>query len=131
MLVRARLNASKSKITNVKFIESSITKIDLPSSTSDCVISNCVINLVPQSDKHLVFKEIFRVLKPSGRLAVSDILARKPFPPELETNIALYVGCLAGASMVQEYEKYLKDAGFEGMLLCDPNKASWHFANFS
>jgi arsenite methyltransferase len=115
MLARARLNASKSGITNVKFIESVITKIDLPKSTSDCVISNCVINLVPEPDKHLVFKEIFRVLKPGGRVAVSDILARKPFPPDLQTNLALYVGCISGASMVEEYKKYLKEAGFEGL----------------
>jgi ubiquinone/menaquinone biosynthesis C-methylase UbiE len=115
MLTRARLNASKSGITNVKFIESMITQIDLPTSTSDCIISNCVINLVPKSEKHLVFEEIFRLLKPGGRVAVSDILARKPFPPDMETNLALYIGCISGASMVEEYEKYLKNAGFEGM----------------
>jgi len=115
MLARARLNASKTNITNVKFIESVITKIDLPTDTSDCVISNCVINLVPKADKHLVFEEIYRVLKPGGRVAVSDILARKPFPPNLEKDLALYVGCISGASLVEEYERYLKDAGFEGM----------------
>jgi arsenite methyltransferase len=128
MLARGRLNASKSEITNIKFVESMITKIDLPSSTSDCVISNCVINLVPKSDKHLVFEEIFRVLKPGGRVAVSDILARNPFPPEIEANIALYIGCMAGASLVEEYETYLKDAGFEGML-GNLDRRDWHFAN--
>ena len=115
MLSRARLNASKTNTTNVKFVESVITKIDLPSNTSDCVISNCVINLVPKGDKYLVFEEIYRVLKPGGRLAVSDILGRKPFPPNLEKDMSLYVGCISGASLVEEYEKYLKDAGFEGM----------------
>jgi arsenite methyltransferase len=89
MLARARLNASKSEITNVKFVESGITKIDLPKSSSDCVISNCAINLVPKSDKHLAFEEIFRILKPGGRVAISDTLARKPFPPELEENMVL------------------------------------------
>ncbi len=114
MLSRARLNASKSGITNVKFVESMITKIDLPTSTSDCIISNCVINLVPELEKHLVFQEIFRLLKPGGRVAISDILARKAFPPNLQTNLALYVGCISGASLVEEYEKYLNDAGFAG-----------------
>jgi len=116
MLARARLNASKSSITNVRFVESKITHIDLPSYASNCVISNCVINLVPEQDKHLVFKEIFRILKPGGRVAVSDILAKKAFPDDMRASIALYVGCISGASMVKEYERYLRDAGFEGNL---------------
>jgi arsenite methyltransferase len=78
-----------------------VTKIGLPTNTSDYVISNYVINLVLKSDKHLVFEEIFRILKPGGRVVVSDILARKSCPPELEASIALYVGCMAGASIVQ------------------------------
>ena len=113
MLTRARLNATKSNIPNVKFVESSITEINLPSDSSDCIISNCVINLVPKTDKPLVFQEVFRILKPGGRVAVSDILSRKPIPENLLQNMSLYVGCISGASEVGEYEEYLKDAGFE------------------
>jgi len=115
MLARARLNAAKANITNVLFVESPITSIGLPSSSTDCITSNCVINLVPGEDKHLVFEEIFRLLKPGGRVAVSDILARKEFPQDLQRDLALYVGCISGASLVVEYEKWLKDAGFKGM----------------
>jgi arsenite methyltransferase len=115
MLARARENASKSSVANVKFVESPITSIDLPSSSTDCIISNCVINLVPAQDKHLVFEEIFRLLKPGGRVAVSDILAKKEFPSDLQRDMSLYVGCISGASLVGEYEKWLKDAGFKGM----------------
>ena len=115
MLARARENASKSNITNVKFVESPITSIDLSSDSADCIISNCVINLVPKQDKHLVFKEIFRLLKPGGRVAFSDILARKEFPQDLQRDMSLYVGCISGASLVGEYENWLKDAGFKSM----------------
>jgi arsenite methyltransferase len=115
MLARARLNASKSNFTNVSFVESPITAIDLPSGSTDCIISNCVINLVPAKDKHLVFEEIFRLLKPGGRVAVSDILAKKEFPPDLQRDMSLYVGCISGASLIVEYEEWLRDAGFIGM----------------
>jgi arsenite methyltransferase len=84
-----------------------------------------VISIVPEADKHFVFEESYRILKAGGRLAVSDILARKPCPPELESNLALYAGCMADASLVEEYEKYWKDAGFEGMY-ASLNRASNH-----
>lgn len=115
MLARARVNAAKASITNVSFVESPITAINLPSSSTDCIISNCVINLVPAEEKHFVFEEAFRLLKPGGRVAVSDILAKKEFPPDLQRDMALYVGCISGASLVEEYETWLKDAGFEGV----------------
>jgi arsenite methyltransferase len=114
MLARARLNAAKANVMNVSFVESPITSINLPSSNTDCIISNCVINLVPAEDKHLVFEEMFRLLKPGGRVAVSDILAKKEFPPDLQRDMALYIGCISGASLLGEYEKWLKDAGFQG-----------------
>jgi ubiquinone/menaquinone biosynthesis C-methylase UbiE len=117
MLARARLNASKSNVTNVKFIESSITSIPLPSGTIDCIISNCVINLVPEGDKHLVFAEIFRLLRPGGRVAVSDILGKREFTPKLRRDIGLYVGCISGAGQVADYETFLANAGFEGTSL--------------
>jgi SAM-dependent methyltransferase len=68
--------------------------------------------LVPEDEKHLVFKEMHRVLKPGGRVAISDILAKKPLPEKLRANMALYVGCVSGASLVSQYEEYLRKAGF-------------------
>lgn len=93
----------------------------IPSSTVDCIISNCVVNLVPEADKQRVFNEMYRVLKPGGRVAISDILAKKPLPEKLRANMALYVGCVSGASLVAQYEKYLKEAGFstESLLIKD------------
>ena len=114
MLKRARQNAEKTGISNVLFIESMITSIPLPSASVDCVISNCVINLVPEADKPMVFSEIFRILKPGGRVSVSDILAKTELPDFFKDDMALYVGCLAGASQVKDYEQYLKEAGFKG-----------------
>lgn len=114
MLARANANAAKSAITNVKFIKCPITAVDLPPNSVDCVISNCVINLVPDHDKHLAFQEIYRLLKPGGRMSVSDILAKKQLTPELKGHLGLYVGCISGASLVGEYENWLKEAGFKG-----------------
>ncbi|KAK9350328.1 S-adenosyl-L-methionine-dependent methyltransferase [Lipomyces doorenjongii] len=116
MLDLARRNATKAGVSNASFIEASITSIPLDSSVADCIISNCVINLVPKVDKPIVFKEMFRVLKSGGRLAISDILAKKDLPIEVREDLSLYVGCIAGASQVHDYERFLKDAGFEGKL---------------
>ncbi|KUI64883.1 Putative arsenite methyltransferase [Cytospora mali] len=113
MLSRANEIKTKHNKTNVSFIESQITDMSaIPSNTADCIISNCVINLVPEDEKHLVFQEMHRILKPGGRVAISDILAKKPLPEKLRANMALYVGCVSGASLVSQYEKYLKEAGF-------------------
>lgn len=114
MLERARINLSKSGATNVSFLKSPITAIDLPTSSADCIISNCVINLVPGDDKALVFREIWRLLRPGGRVAVSDILARKEMSDVLKGHLGLYVGCISGASLVEEYEAWLRGAGFKG-----------------
>lgn len=114
MLARANKNRDHAKLDNAVFMKSSITDIDLPDSCADCIISNCVINLVPECDKPTVFKEMFRLLKPGGRVAISDILARKTMPKYIQRDIALYVGCIAGASQVEQYNKYLLDAGFIG-----------------
>ncbi|KUL88253.1 hypothetical protein ZTR_05033 [Talaromyces verruculosus] len=113
MIDLATKNAKASGLSNTSFIEASITSIPLPDSSVDCIISNCVINLVPAKDKGLVFHEIARLLKPGGRLAVSDILARKELPKSIVDDMALYVGCIAGASQVTEYEEYLRQAGFQ------------------
>lgn len=114
MLELARKNAEKAGASNASFIEASITSIPLPDATADCVISNCVVNLVPTVDKHLAFNEMFRLLGPGGRLAISDILTRKELPQEVVNSLSFYVGCIAGASQVHEYEKYLSEAGFKG-----------------
>lgn len=116
MLSRANtLKATKGDAAqNITFVKGLITSIPLESSTADCIISNCVINLVPEADKPLVFKEMHRLLKPGGRIAVSDILAKQPLPDKLRNDIAMYVGCIAGASQLSEYETYLRDAGFSG-----------------
>ncbi|KAI7969362.1 hypothetical protein EIK77_000915 [Talaromyces pinophilus] len=114
MVELAKNNANSIGLPNTLFIEASITSIPLPDSSVDCIISNCVINLVPRNDKPSVFKEIARLLKPGGRLAISDILARKALPQRVANNLALYVGCIAGASQVAEYEEYLTCAGFKG-----------------
>lgn len=115
MLELARKNAEKAGASNASFVEGAITSIPLPDATASCIISNCVVNLVPAAEKHLVFNEMFRLLKPGGRVAISDILTRKPLPQEVASNLSLYVGCIAGASRVHEYEEYLRDAGFKGV----------------
>jgi arsenite methyltransferase len=114
MLTRANKNKQNSGVENVEFVHSQITDISLESEIADCVISNCVINLVPESEKNLVFREMFRLLKFGGRVAVSDILATKDLPAAMKKNIALYCGCIAGASKVEEYDGFLKNAGFTG-----------------
>ncbi|KAK5050431.1 hypothetical protein LTR84_003712 [Exophiala bonariae] len=114
MVKRANQNKEKVETNNVSFIESFITDIPLPDTTVDCVISNCVINLVPESDKQNVFNEIYRLLRPGGRVAISDILAKHELPEHVKSNMALYVGCIAGASRVEDYKKYLREAGFAG-----------------
>ena len=88
------------------------TSIPLADGIADCLISNCVINLVPENTKHLVFKEMFRLLKIGGRIAISDLLALKELPDTIRSNIAAYVGCIAGAAKVSQYEEWLHDAGF-------------------
>jgi arsenite methyltransferase len=117
MLSRAEKNASKASITNVKFVLSSITKIPLESESADCIVSNCVINLLHQDEKPVCFKEVYRLLKPGGRLAVSDILAKKQFAEDLKRDMGLYVGCISGASLVSEYESWLEEVGFKSMSL--------------
>ena len=113
-----RAEGIKKKIgaENTSFVESRITKIDLPNATADCIISNCVINLVPTSEKQSAFNEMYRLLKPNGRVAISDILLKKDLPEDLKNNVALYVGCISGASKVEEFERYLKEANFKGIL---------------
>ncbi len=114
MLAKARKLKETSGKTNVDFVESRITQVALESGVADCIISNCVVNLVPEPEKQLVFNEMYRLLKPGGRIAISDILARKPLSESIRRNMSLYVGCIAGASQVANYEEYLSNAGFSG-----------------
>jgi arsenite methyltransferase len=114
MIVLANKNRTKAGTANVEFIEAQITKTPLENNIGDAIISNCVINLVPEEEKQLVFNEMFRILKPGGRVAVSDILAKKPLPEQLKKSIVAYVGCVAGASLVSQYETYFQEAGFAG-----------------
>lgn len=112
MLALARRNATVDgrPLENVEFHLATIDDIPLPDGSVDCVISNCVINLAP--DKPAVFREIARILKPGGRLAVSDIALKRPLPEELADDVAAYVGCIAGAILIDEYRQWLADAGF-------------------
>ncbi|KAI1614213.1 S-adenosyl-L-methionine-dependent methyltransferase [Exophiala viscosa] len=115
MIELARRNASKSVLPDrlVEFIEAPITKIPLKDASIDLIVSNCVINLVPDADKPMVFSEMHRLLKPGGRLAVSDLLAKKDMPDHVRNDAALLIGCIAGASLVDEYHRWMVDAGFE------------------
>jgi SAM-dependent methyltransferase len=102
---------------NVEFYLASIDKLPLSPSSVNCVTSNCVINLAP--DKPAVFREIFRVLKPGGRVAVSDIALKKPLPADLEKSIMAFVGCIAGAIPIQAYRAGLEAAGFSQVIVLD------------
>lgn len=117
MIERARANADSAGYTNVEFHHSTIDKIPLPDSSADCVISNCVINLAP--NKPAVFREIFRILKPGGRVAVSDIALKIDLPKEIAASIAAYTGCIAGAIKIEEYRTELLKAGFQYVEIVD------------
>ena len=117
MLERARANAKAGGYTNVEFYESTIDQIPLSDASVDCVISNCVLNLAP--DKPAVFREIARVLKPGGRLAVSDIALKQELPEAVARSVAAYVGCIAGAILIDDYRNGLRAAGFEHVEIVD------------
>jgi SAM-dependent methyltransferase len=117
MIDRAKRNAREAKLDNVEFHEATIDRLPLPDGSADCVISNCVINLAP--DKRAVFREMFRVLKPGGRVAVSDIALKQELPEELARDVMAYVGCIAGAIRIQEFERGLREAGFDAVHVVD------------
>src|SRR5688572_769889 len=123
MIARAKKNAERdadgNPYTNVEFHLATIDRLPLEDSSVDCVISNCVINLA--EDKPAVFREIARVLKHGGRLAVSDIALKKALPPELAKDAAAYIGCLAGAIFIDEYREGLSAAGFSAVEVVDTN----------
>lgn len=111
MLALARANQKKSGVQNVEFLKGEIENIPLPENAVDVIISNCVINL--SADKDKVLAEAFRVLRPGGRFAVSDVVVKGDVPAEIRKNIELWVGCVAGALKDSEYVSKLKAAGFE------------------
>jgi arsenite methyltransferase len=113
MLALARENQRKSGLSNVEFLKGEIEHIPLPDASVDVVISNCVINL--SADKDQVLAEAFRVLRPGGKFAVSDIVVRGDVPPDLRRNIELWIGCVAGALEESEYRQKLANAGFEAI----------------
>ena len=110
MLELARRNANAAGATNVEFLKGEIEHIPLPDNSVDVIISNCVINL--SADKRQVLKEAFRVLKPGGRFAVSDVIVRGEVPAEVRRSMELWVGCVAGALEESEFRTLLKEAGF-------------------
>ncbi|MGH9774885.1 MAG: arsenite methyltransferase [Candidatus Acidiferrales bacterium] len=113
MLALARENQLKAGAQNVEFLKGEIEKIPLPENSVDVVISNCVVNL--SADKDRVLREAFRVLRPGGRFAVSDVVVRGPVPEEIRKNVEQWVGCIAGALDESDYRAKLAVAGFEGI----------------
>lgn len=126
MIAKARAHAQKGGYANVEFRLGEIEALPVADRSINLILSNCVINLVP--DKSRVFGEAFRVLKPGGRLAVSDIVAVQPLPDHLRSDLAAYTGCVAGAATVEELRTALNSAGFTDVRI-DVNDASHDFIN--
>jgi SAM-dependent methyltransferase len=119
MLDKARENARKGKYENVEFRLGEIENLPVADDTVDVIISNCVINLSP--NKKRVFEEAFRVLRPNGRLMVSDIVLLNELPDSIRKNVQAYVGCISGAEMKDKYLRLIEDAGFEQVKVIDEN----------
>ena len=115
MLALARANQAKSGIRNVEFLKGEIEHIPLPDNSVDVIISNCVINL--SANKDAVLREAFRVLKPGGRFAVSDVVVRGEVPADVRRNMELWIGCIAGALEERDYRDKLSAAGFAGITI--------------
>lgn len=115
MLSKARANAAKNGYQNVEFLLGEIEHLPLPNNLIDVIISNCVVNL--STNKEQVFRESFRVLKEGGRIAISDIVANKPLPPEMINNKDLYCNCISGAITIDELKKILSRVGFKDIVI--------------
>jgi arsenite methyltransferase len=113
MVAKAREFCKKEEFSNIEFRLGEIENLPVADSSVDVIISNCVINLSP--DKRRVFNEAFRVLKPGGRLAISDVIATAPLPDALRTNLALYSSCIGGAITISEIESMLSESGFQSI----------------
>lgn len=121
MVSKARSNAGAAGFDNVEFRLGEIENLPVADACIDVIISNCVVNLSP--DKPRVFRETFRVLKPGGRLAISDTVASVELPPELRQDPALYAGCIAGASLLGDLEGYLRAAGFTAIRIAPKDES--------
>jgi len=113
MIDRARAHAAKESFANVEFRLGEIEHLPLPDASVDVIVSNCVVNLSPE--KAQVFREAFRVLKPGGRMLLSDLVLERPLPAETRDSIEAYVGCIGGASLRGEYLELIRGAGFLGV----------------
>lgn len=111
MIEKARRNAAEGDFGNVEFRLGEIEHLPVADATVDVILSNCVINLAP--DKRAVLRDAFRVLKPGGRLAISDMVATAPLPAEVASDLALLIGCVSGAISLEDYERFLRETGFE------------------
>ncbi|MBK7129564.1 MAG: arsenite methyltransferase [Crocinitomicaceae bacterium] len=115
MIEKARANAEKLGFNNVEFRQGDIEKIPVTANTANVVVSNCVLNLVP--DKKQVFTEIFRVLKPGGHFSISDVVLTGSLPEKIQSAAEMYAGCVSGASQKAEYLQYIQDAGFSNIII--------------
>jgi arsenite methyltransferase len=111
MITKARRNAEKIQTKNVEFRLGEIEHLPIADNTADIIMSNCVINLSP--DKMSVYRDAYRVLKPGGRLAISDVVATAPLPEEIKNNLALLSACIGGAATIEDTEEMLRNAGFK------------------
>lgn len=121
MVSKARANAGRGGYTTVEFRLGEIEHLPVADSTVDVIISNCVINLSP--DKAAVFREAFRVLRPGGTLAVSDVVASTELPDDMRSDLGLYSGCMAGASLISELETMMDRAGFEDIRIAPQDES--------
>jgi arsenite methyltransferase len=121
MLSKARHNAEKGKYTNVEFRLGEIEHLPIANNTVDVIISNCVINLSP--NKAQVFRDALRVLKPGGRLAISDVVASAEMPEDMKNDPLLHAGCMAGASMIEDLETMMKEAGFTNIKIAPKDES--------
>jgi SAM-dependent methyltransferase len=124
MVSKARVNAEKGGFRNVEFRLGEIEHLPVADHSIDVILSNCVINLSP--DKERVFADCFRVLRPGGRLAISDVVAFADLPAHVQEDMALLTGCMAGAALISDLEEMLKEAGFQHVRI-RPNDASKSF----
>ncbi len=122
MITKARNNARKNKFEHVEFRLGEIENLPVANEIVDVIMSNCVINLSP--DKKRVFEEAYRVLKPGGRLAISDVVLTTPLPDELLTNMNLYSGCISGATSIDELKALMVEAGFQQISIVPKNESS-------
>jgi arsenite methyltransferase len=124
MIKKARENAQKTGVGNIEFRLGEIEHLPVADNSADIIMSNCVINLSP--DKLSVYQDAFRVLKPGGRLAISDIVAIVPLPEQIQKDLALLTACIGGAATIEDTEEMLKEAGFQDIKI-KPNKKSGEF----